>query len=154
MNYRHTKPTDKHRYLLKTSCHPYKHPAYHSIQPLPRNPPHMLTDTFFDNRSEELLKNLVKCGYSHSTSHNTVTTARRTGNYKKIYFGKAKRLAKKSFGLFNLKKGIRNRYLLHLLLIQINKCSFYEKPVLLVFFDTKMMELVLTKQPIFVPVKM
>ena len=63
----HTKPTDKHQYLLKTSCHPN-----HTKEAIPfslflRLRRICSTDTFFDNRSEELIKHLVKRGYSRSS---------------------------------------------------------------------------------------
>ena len=60
----HTKPTDKHQYLLKTSCHPN-----HTKQTIPfslflRIRRICSTDAFFDKRSEELIKHLVQRGYS------------------------------------------------------------------------------------------
>ena len=60
----HTKPTDKHQYLLKISCHPK-----HTKQTIPfslflRIRRICSTDTFFDNRREELIKHLVRRGYS------------------------------------------------------------------------------------------
>ena len=60
----HTKPTDKHQYLLKTSCHPS-----HTKQTIPfslflRIRRICSNDAFFDNRSEELIKHLIKRGYS------------------------------------------------------------------------------------------
>ena len=60
----HTKPTDKHQYLLKTSCHPS-----HTKQTIPfslflRIRRISSNDAFFDNRSEELIKHLIKRGYS------------------------------------------------------------------------------------------
>ena len=63
----HTKPTDKHQYLLKTSCHPK-----HTKQTIPfslflRIRRICSTDTFFDNRSEEHIKHLVRRGYSRSS---------------------------------------------------------------------------------------
>ena len=56
----HTKPTDKHQYLLKTSCHPS-----HTKQTIPfslflRIRRICSNDAFFDNRSEELIKHLIK----------------------------------------------------------------------------------------------
>ena len=63
-NHIHTKPTDKHQYLLKTSCHPN-----HTKQTIPfslflRIRRIYFTNAFFDKRSEELVKHLVKRGYS------------------------------------------------------------------------------------------
>ena len=60
----HTKPTDKHQYLLKTSCHPN-----HTKQTIPfslflRIRRICSTDAFFDKRSEELIKHLVQRGYA------------------------------------------------------------------------------------------
>ena len=60
----HTKPTDKHQYLLKTTCHPS-----HTKQTIPfslflRIRRICSNDAFFDNRSEELIKHLIKRGYS------------------------------------------------------------------------------------------
>ena len=37
----HTKPTDKHQYLLRTSCRPNYTKKKHPIEPLTPNPPHM-----------------------------------------------------------------------------------------------------------------
>ena len=63
----HTKPADTHHYLLKTSCHPK-----HTKQTIPfslflRIRCICSTDTFFDNRSEEFIKHLVRRGYSRSS---------------------------------------------------------------------------------------
>ena len=88
----HTKPTDKHQCLLKTSCHPS-----HTKQTLPfslflRIRRICSNDVFFDNRSEKLIKHLIKRGYSRKilqrdanrvrdpTSRNTPVT--RTENHK------------------------------------------------------------------------
>ena len=60
----HTKLTDKRQYLLKTSCHPN-----HTKKAIPfslflRIRRICSTDTFFDQRSRELIEYLTKRGYS------------------------------------------------------------------------------------------
>ena len=62
----HTKPTDKHQYLLKSSCHPN-----HTKRTIPFSLALRLrricsTDTFFDQRCKELIAYLVKRGYNQS----------------------------------------------------------------------------------------
>ena len=62
----HTKPTDKHQYLLKSSCHPN-----HTERTIPFSLALRLrricsTDTFFDQRCKELIAYLVKRGYNQS----------------------------------------------------------------------------------------
>ena len=71
----HTKPTDKHQYLLKTSCHPN-----HTKQTIPfslflRIRCICSTDAFFDKRSEELIKHLVQRGYSRYSRQKLVQIA-------------------------------------------------------------------------------
>ena len=47
---------------------PNPHQKSHPIQPLPPNPPHIWsTDTFFDQRSRELIECLTKCDYSRTS---------------------------------------------------------------------------------------
>ena len=63
----HTKPTDKHQYLLKTSCHPN-----HTEKAIPfslflRIRRICSTDTFFDQRSRRLIEYLIKRGYYSNT---------------------------------------------------------------------------------------
>ncbi|XP_078374399.1 uncharacterized protein LOC144657936 [Oculina patagonica] len=63
----HTKPTDKHQYLLRTSCHPN-----HTKEAIPfslflRIRRICSTDAFFDKRSGELIKHLIKRGYSRTS---------------------------------------------------------------------------------------
>ena len=63
----HTKPTDKHQYLLKTWCHPN-----HTKKAIPfslflRIRRICSTDTFFDQRGQELIENLIKRGYSRTS---------------------------------------------------------------------------------------
>ena len=63
----HTKPTDKHQYLLKTSCHPK-----HTKKAIPFSLSLRIrricsTDTFFDQRSRELIEYLIKRGYSRTS---------------------------------------------------------------------------------------
>ena len=63
----HTKPTDKHQYLLKTSCHPN-----HTKRAIPfslflRIRRICSTETFFDQRSRELIEYLTKRGYSRTS---------------------------------------------------------------------------------------
>ena len=63
----HTKPTDKHQYLLKTSCHPN-----HTKKAIPfslflRIRRIFSTDTFFDLRSRELIECLSKRDYSRTS---------------------------------------------------------------------------------------
>ena len=60
----HTKPTDKHQYLLKTSCHPN-----HTKKAIPFGLFLRIcsTDTFFDRRSRELIDYLTKRGYSRTS---------------------------------------------------------------------------------------
>ena len=63
----HTKPTDKHQYLLKTSCHPN-----HTKKAIPfslflRIRRICSTETFFDQRSRELIEYLAKRGYSRTS---------------------------------------------------------------------------------------
>ena len=62
----HTKPTDKHQYLLKSSCHPN-----HTKRTIPFSLALRLrricsTDTFFNQRCKELIAYLVKRGYNQS----------------------------------------------------------------------------------------
>ena len=63
----HTKPTDKHQYLLKTTCHPN-----HTKKAIPfslflRIRRICSTGTFFDQRSRELIEYLTKHGYSRTS---------------------------------------------------------------------------------------
>ena len=63
----HTKPTDKHQYLLKTSCHPN-----HTKKAIPfslflRIRRICSTDPFFDQRNRELIEYLIKRGYSRTS---------------------------------------------------------------------------------------
>ena len=63
----HTKPADKHQYLLKTSCHPN-----HTKKAIPFNLFLRIgricsTDTFFDQRGRELIECLIKRGYSRTS---------------------------------------------------------------------------------------
>ena len=63
----HTKPTDKHQYLLKTSCHPN-----HTKKAIPsslflRIRRICSTETFFDQRSRELIEHLTERGYSRTS---------------------------------------------------------------------------------------
>ena len=62
----HTKPTDKHQYLLISSCHPN-----HTKRTIPFSLALRLrricsTDTFFDQGCKELIAYLVKRGYNQS----------------------------------------------------------------------------------------
>ena len=61
----YVKPTDKHQYLLKSSCHPS-----HTKQSIPFNMALRLrricsTDDFFISPSNALTTNLIKRGYQH-----------------------------------------------------------------------------------------
>ena len=62
----HTKPTDKHQYLLKPSCHPN-----HTKRTIPFSLALRLrricsTDNFFDQHYKELIAYLVKRSYNQS----------------------------------------------------------------------------------------
>ena len=61
-----TEPTDKHQYLLKTSCHPAhtKRTIYFSLALLPRLRHICSTDDFFNNRCNELINFPELRGYS------------------------------------------------------------------------------------------
>ena len=61
-----TEPTDKHQYLLKTSCHPAhtKRTIYFSLALLPRLRHICSTDDFFNNRCNELTNFPELGGYS------------------------------------------------------------------------------------------
>ena len=55
----HTKPTDKHQFLLKTSCHPKTNQNSHPIQPLPPNPSHIFHRHFsLTNKAENSSRTL------------------------------------------------------------------------------------------------
>ena len=61
----YVKPTDKHQYLLKSSCHPS-----HTKQSIPFSMALRLrricsTDEFFNTRSDALTTHLIKRGYPH-----------------------------------------------------------------------------------------
>ena len=61
----YVKPTDKHQYLLKSSCHPS-----HTKQSIPFSMALRLkricsTDEFFNKRSDALTTHLIKRGYTH-----------------------------------------------------------------------------------------
>ena len=63
----HTKATDKHQYLFKTSCHPN-----HTKKAIPfslflRIRRICSTETFFDQRSRELIEYLTKRGYNRTS---------------------------------------------------------------------------------------
>ena len=67
------KPTDKHQYLLKSSCH---------LNHIKKSIPFSLflrlrhicsTDHFFDQRSQELVNYLMKRGYSRPSVQRTIT---------------------------------------------------------------------------------
>ena len=61
----YVKPTDKHQYLIKSSCHPS-----HTKQSIPFSMALRLrricsTDEFFNTRSDALTTHLIKRGYPH-----------------------------------------------------------------------------------------
>ena len=62
----HTKPTDKQQYLLKTSCHPNHTKKVIPFSLFLRIRRICSTDTFFDQRSRELIEYLTKRGYSRT----------------------------------------------------------------------------------------
>ena len=59
----HTKPTNKHQYLLKTSCHPNHTKKVIPFSLFLRIRRLCSTETFFDQRSRELIEYLIKRGY-------------------------------------------------------------------------------------------
>ena len=63
----HTKPTDKHQYLLKTSCHPNDTKNAIPFSLFLRIHRICSTDTFFDQRNRELIEYLIKRGYSRTS---------------------------------------------------------------------------------------
>ena len=63
----HTKPTDKHQYLLKTSCHPNQTKKAIPFSLFLRIRRICSTETFFDQRSRELIEYLAKRGYSRTS---------------------------------------------------------------------------------------
>ena len=71
----HAKPTDKHQYLLKTSCHPN-----HTKNAIPFSLFLRIcicsTDTFFDQRSRGLIEYLTKRGYSCTSLQRDANRAR------------------------------------------------------------------------------
>ena len=73
-----TKPTDKHQYLLRSSCHPN-----HTKKTIPFTLLRILrirricsTDHFFDQPSKELVNYLMKRGYSRPFLQRAVTRVR------------------------------------------------------------------------------
>ena len=67
----YVKPTDKHQYLLKSSCHPS-----HTKQSIPFSMALRLrricsTDEFFNTRSDALTSHLIKRGYKHRNRQST-----------------------------------------------------------------------------------
>ena len=58
----HTKPTDKHQYLLKTSCHPNHTKKAILFSLFLRIRRIYSTASVFDQRSRELIEYLIKCG--------------------------------------------------------------------------------------------
>ena len=74
----HTKPTDKHQYLLKTSCHPNHTKQTIPFSLFPRIRRICSTDAFFDKRSEELIKHLVQRGYSRYSLQKDANRVRAT----------------------------------------------------------------------------
>ena len=72
----YVKPTDKHQYLLKSSCHPS-----HTKQSIPfsmalRLRRICLTDEFFNARSSALTTHLIKRGYKHRLVKDAVEKVR------------------------------------------------------------------------------
>ena len=67
----HTKPTDKHQYLLKSSCHPNHRERTIPFSLALRLRRMCTTDTFFDQRCKELIpssqKKLIASAASHVT---------------------------------------------------------------------------------------
>ena len=63
----HKKPTDKHQYLLKTSCHPNHTKKAILCSLFLRIRRICSTDAFFDQRSRELIEYLIKRGYSRTS---------------------------------------------------------------------------------------
>ena len=79
----HTKPTDKHQYLLKSSCHPN-----HTKKTIPfsllRISCICSTDHFFDQRSKELVNYLMKRGYDRPSVQRAVTRVRAIPRHERL----------------------------------------------------------------------
>ena len=72
----HLKPTDKHQYLLKSSCHPSHTKKTIPFSLLLRIRRICSTDHFFDQRSKELVNYLMKRGYSRPSLQRAITRVR------------------------------------------------------------------------------
>ena len=72
----HTKPTDKHQYLLKTSCHPNHTKSVIPFSLFLRIRRICSADPFFDQRGRELIEYLTKRGYSRTSLQRDANPAR------------------------------------------------------------------------------
>ena len=61
----YVKPTDKHQYLFKSSCHPSHTKQFISFSMALRLRRICSTDEFFNSRSNALTTHLIKRGYKH-----------------------------------------------------------------------------------------